>query len=148
MRRPAAPIAVLASVAAALAAAPAAAQSNGGGSAYNAGYGMRSGELSQPISVSRRADSSGNTVIVDGVTRIGSDQSVFYTQRTGGAGDSFGGVGALGGTATAVGNNLVVSVQGSNNTVVVNSTQVNNGAVKAVTVLNGKVDIDAANGGE
>lgn len=122
------------------------AQSNGGGSAFNAGYGLSSGELSRPVNVSRRADGSGNTVVVDGVTRIGDDQSVFYTRRTGGAGDNYGGVGGRG-TATAVGNNLVVSVQGSNNTVVVNSTQINNGAVTAKTVLNGKVNLDEADGG-
>ena len=128
-------------------ATPAFAQSNGGGSAYNAGYGMSSGELSRPINVSRRADTSGNTVVVDGITRVGDDQSVFYSRRTGGAGDAYGGVGGLG-TATAVGNNLVVSVQGSNNTVIVNSSQINNGKVTAQTVLNGKVNLDEADGGE
>ena len=81
------------------------------------------------------------------MTKIGDDQSVFYSRRTGGAGDSYGGVGSLG-MATAVGNNLVVSVQGSNNTVIVNSTQTNNGAVTAKTVLNGKVNLDEADGGE
>ena len=141
-----APLPVLLGVVALAAAGSAAAQSNGGGSAFNAGYGMGSGELSRAINVNRAVDSSGNHVVVDGVTRIGDDQSVFYTRRTGGAGDSYGGVGGLG-TATAVGNNLVVSVQGSNNTVVVNSTQINNGAVTAKTVLNGKVDIDGTNGG-
>ena len=144
MRRAFRPVLLLA---AAALPATAAAQSNGGGSAYNAGYGFGSGELSRPVNVSRRADSSGNTVVVDGVTKIGDDQSVFYSRRTGGAGDSFGGVGGLG-TATAVGNNLVVSVQGSNNTVIVNSSQINNGAVTAQTVLNGKVNLDAADGGE
>lgn len=132
-----------------LAAAPALAQVFGstGGSGFNAGFNAGSGEFSQAVNVSRRADASGNTVVVDGVTRTGDDQSVFYNRRTGGAGDSFGGVGGLG-AATAVGNNLVVSVQGSNNTVVVNSTQTNTGAVTAKTVLNGKVDLDGTNGGE
>lgn len=143
MRRVFRPLLLLA----AAAPAAAAAQSNGGGSAYNAGYGLSSGQLSRPVNVSRRADGSGNTVVVDGVTRIGDDQSVFYSRRTGGAGDSYGGVGGLG-TATAVGNNLVVSVQGSNNTVIVNSTQTNNGAITAKTVLNGKVNLDEADGGE
>ena len=133
----------------ALAASPAAAQVFGstGGSAFNAGYNAASGEFSQPISVSRKADSSGNTVVIDGVTKTGDDQSVFYAHRTGGAGDSYGGVGGQG-TATAVGNNLVVSVQGSNNTVIVNSTQTNTGSVTAQTVLNGKVNIDGTDGGE
>lgn len=133
-----------------LAAAPALAQvyGSGGGSSFNAGYNAAgASEFSQPINVSRRADASGNTVVVDGVTKTGDDQSVFYSRRTGGAGDSYGGVGGLG-TATAVGNNLVVSVQGSNNTVVVNSTQTNTGAVTAKTVLNGKVNLDGTDGGE
>ncbi len=143
-----APLPVLAGALALLSAGAAAAQSNGGGSAFNAGYGMSSGELSRQVNVSRAVDASGNHVVVDGVTRVGDDQSVFYSRRTGGAGDTYGGVGALGAAATAVGNNLVVSVQGSNNTVVVNSTQINNGAVTAKTVLNGKVDIDGTNGGE
>lgn len=145
--RPALPLATAAAIlGGCLTAATAHAQSSGL-SGYSGGYGLTSGALSQPVNVSRRADGQGNTVIVDGVTRIGDDQSVFYRRRTGGAGDQFGGVGGLG-AATAVGNNLVVSVQGSNNTVVVNSTQINNGAVTAKTVLNGKVDLDAADGGE
>lgn len=132
-----------------LVAAPGLAQTFGssGGSSFNAGYNAGSGEFSQAINVSRRADSSGNMVVVDGVTKTGDDQSVFYARRTGGAGDSYGGVGGLG-TATAVGNNLVVSVQGSNNTVVVNATQTNTGAVTAKTVLNGKVNLDGTDGGE
>ena len=133
----------------ALAAPPAAAQVFGstGGSAFNSGYNAASGEFSQPISVSRKADGSGNTVVIDGVTKTGDDQSVFYAHRTGGAGDSYGGVGGQG-TATAVGNNLVVSVQGSNNTVIVNSTQTNTGSVTAQSVLNGKVNLDGTDGGE
>ena len=132
-----------------LAAAPAVAQVFGstGGSGMNAGYNSSSGEFGQAINVSRKADASGNTVVVDGVTKTGDDQSVFYARRTGGAGDSYGGVGGQG-TATAVGNNLVVSVQGSNNTVIVNSTQTNTGAITAQTVLNGKVNLDGTDGGE
>ena len=132
-----------------LSAAPSLAQVFGstGGSSYNGGYNGTAGEFSQAINVSRKYDSSNNTVVVDGVTKTGDDQSVFYARRTGGAGDNYGGVGGLG-TATAVGNNLVVSVQGSNNTVVVNSTQTNTGAVTAKTVLNGKVNLDGTDGGE
>ena len=40
-------------------------------------------------------------------------------------------------TAAAIGNSLNVVVQGNHNTVIVNSTQVNNGAVTAGTSLNG-----------
>lgn len=117
------------------------AQSSNSGSGFNAGYGSGSGEFSRGINVSRASDANGNTVIVDGVTRTGDDQSVFYSRRTGGSSDTYSGVGATG-YGTAIGNNLTVSVQGSNNTVVVNSTQVNNGTVSATTVLNGQVNID------
>ena len=117
------------------------AQSSTSGSGFNAGYGATSGQYSQGINVSRASDANGNTVIVDGVTQTGSDQSVFYSRRTGGSSDTYSGVGATG-YGTAIGNNLAVSVQGSNNTVVVNSTQINNGTVSATTVLNGQVNID------
>lgn len=126
--------------AATLATTPAAqAQSSGSGSQFNAGYGLTSGQISNGVNVSRTSDANGNHIIVDGVTQTGSDQSVFYSRRTG-AGDTYSGAGALGGTA--IGNNLQVSVVGSNNTVVVNSTQTNNAPVTATTVLNGQVDLD------
>ena len=90
------------------------------------------------------ASLNGNTTIVDGVTQIGSDQSMFARAgSTTGASDSFNGAGALGG-ATAIGNNLSVNVSGNYNTVVVNSTQTNTGAVSATTTLNGKVNLDGA----
>lgn len=125
---------------AAASAGAAQAQSSGSGSQFNSGYGLSSGQMSNPINVSRAYDTSGNHVVVDGVTQTGSDQSVFYTRRTGGAGDSYSGAGGLGGVA--IGNNLQVSVVGNNNTVVVNSTQTNNAAVTATTVLNGQVNLD------
>lgn len=120
------------------------AQSTTSGSGFNAGYGATSGQYSRGVDVSRAVDANGNTVIVDGVTRTGSDQSVFYSRRTGGSSDTYSGVGATG-YGTAIGNNLAVTVQGSNNTVVVNATQVNNGTVSNTTVLNGKVNIDEGN---
>ena len=104
---------------------------------YNAGG---PGEFSRGIDVTTR-DANGNKIIVDGVTQIGSDQSVFSRGSVGGAFDSFSGAGALGGN-TAIGNSLNVTVQGNYNTVVVNSTQINNGNVSASSVLNGKVNLD------
>ena len=93
------------------------------------------------MNVSTR-NASGNLVITDGVTQIGSDQSVFSKSgSTSGASDAYSGAGAVGG-ASAIGNNLSVNVSGNYNTVVVNSTQVNNGSVSATTVLNGKVNLD------
>jgi holdfast attachment protein HfaA len=37
------------------------------------------------------------------------------------------------GSSTAIGNNLTVVTQGNNNTVIVNSTQINNGNISAGT---------------
>jgi holdfast attachment protein HfaA len=48
-----------------------------------------------------------------------------------------GGLGAAYGGATAIGNSLNVVTVGSNNTVVVNSTQTNNGNQNASVSLNG-----------
>ena len=77
--------------------------------------------------------------IVDGIIQAGANS---YSSATGGVSSSFSGVGgANGGTAiggsTAIGNSLNVVVQGNHNTVIVNSTQTNNGNVTAGTSLNG-----------
>ncbi len=136
--------AIGACVALAMLAAPALAQTSEGGSQFNAGYGWTSGQVSSPVNVSRSTDANNNHVIVDGVTQTGQDGSVFFSQRTSGAADTYTGAGAVGGTA--IGNNLQVSVTGSNNTVVVNSTQTNNAPVTATTVLNGQVNLDGGNG--
>ncbi|MBE7217765.1 MAG: holdfast anchoring protein HfaA [Caulobacteraceae bacterium] len=144
-RRPAVALRpVAAGAALAMLAAPALAQTSEGGSSFNAGYGWTSGQVSSPVNVSRAYDANGNHVIVDGVTQTGQDGSVFYGRQTSGAGDTYTGAGALGGTA--IGNNLQVSVTGNNNTVVVNSTQTNNAPVTATTVLNGQVNLDGGNG--
>ena len=110
------------------AAAPALAQSNTGSANYNAGYGRVSGQENRMVDYSTR-DANGNRVIVDGVMLTGDDQSTFT--RSGGSLDSYSGAGSLGGNSTAIGNNLVVITQGSYNTVIVNSTQTNNGDVTA-----------------
>lgn len=106
---------------------------------FNAGYGRYSGQENRAVDVTTR-DANGNRVIVDGLILTGEDQSSF--SRAGGAADAFAGVGALGGGATAIGNNLVVVTQGNHNTVIVNSSQVNNGPVTATTQLNGGVSGD------
>lgn len=95
---------------------------------FNAGYGRRAGSENHPVDVATR-DANGNRVIVDGLILTGEDQSSFSSAS--GAADAYAGVGSLGGGATAIGNNLVVITQGSNNTVIVNSSQVNNGTVTA-----------------
>ena len=103
---------------------------------FNAGYGRRAGSENHPVEVSTR-DANGNRVIVDGIIQSGEDQSTFAFGS--GAGESYSGVGSLGGGASAIGNSLVVVTQGSYNTVIVNSNQINNGNVSAGTNLNGGV---------
>ncbi|MDX9997398.1 MAG: holdfast anchoring protein HfaA [Phenylobacterium sp.] len=101
---------------------------------FNAGYGRYAGQENRPVDVGTR-DANGNRVIVDGLILTGEDQSTFA--RASGAADAFAGVGAVGGGASAIGNNLVVVTQGNYNTVIVSSSQVNNGPVTATTQLNG-----------
>jgi len=120
--------------------AVAAAQSAGssGMGAYTAGYGGARYTTARPQSGSTR-DANGNRLIVDGIIQAGAST---YSSASGGVSSSFSGAGgAGGGTAiggsTAIGNSLNVVVQGNHNTVIVNSTQVNNGAVTAGTSLNG-----------
>jgi holdfast attachment protein HfaA len=98
-------------------------------SSFETGYGMARNEMQNAIDPSTR-DANGNRVLVDGMMVTGTDNSVYAYGKTMGAGDSYSGAGALGG-ATAIGNNLQVIVQGSYNTVVVHSTQTNNGNVSA-----------------
>lgn len=109
------------------------------GSQFTNGYGRTAGQENQPISVGTR-DANGNRLIVDGIIQVGADNSVYARAGAFGAGDSFAGAGALGG-ASAVGNSLNVTVQGSWNTVIVNSNQTNTGAITATTDLTGKVDL-------
>ena len=119
--------------------AGAAAQSAGssGMGAYSAGYGGARYTTARPQSGSTR-DANGNRLIIDGIIQAGAST---WSSATGGVSSSYAGAGSAGGTAiggsTAIGNSLNVVVQGNHNTVIVNSTQVNNGAVTAGTALNG-----------
>jgi len=131
----------LAVVAAALLAVPAvaAAQSAGSSSAgtYQAGYGNARYATARSQTRSTR-DAGGNRLIVDGIIQAGASA---WSSASGGVSSSFSGAGGTGGTtiggSTAIGNSLNVVVQGNHNTVVVNSSQVNNGDVTAGTSLNG-----------
>ena len=99
---------------------------------FNAGGGRYAGSENHPVDVSTR-DANGNRVIVDGLILTGEDQSSF--SRSWGSADAYAGVGASSGGSSAIGNNLVVVTQGNYNTVIVNSTQVNNGDVSAGTQM-------------
>ena len=123
-----------------LALPPAAAAQSAGSSGlggYQAGYGASRYTTARPQTGSTR-DENGNRLIVNGIIQAGASA---YSSASGGVSSSFSGAGGAGGTAiggsTAIGNNLNVVVQGNHNTVIVNSSQVNNGDVTAGTNLNG-----------
>ena len=102
---------------------------------YTAGYGGSRYTTAQPQTGSTR-DANGNRLIVNGIIQSGASA---YSSTTGGVGyaGSASGNGQTIGGSTAIGNSLNVVVQGNHNTVIVNSTQVNNGNVTAGTDLNG-----------
>ncbi|MBU4433062.1 MAG: holdfast anchoring protein HfaA [Alphaproteobacteria bacterium] len=99
--------------------------------AFNAGYGRIAGQENRVVDYSTR-DANGNRVVVDGVMLTGADQSVYSSSNSSGSLDAYSGVGGRGySSSTAIGNNLTVITQGNNNTVIVNSTQTNTGAISA-----------------
>jgi holdfast attachment protein HfaA len=115
-----------------LATVPAQAQSRAGyANEFSRPYGLNPGDESRPFDASTR-DLNGNRVIIDGRIVVGSDLSSLplglYNSGNGGMGFS--------GTGTAIGNQLNVTTQGSFNTVIVNSTQVNNG--DQTVIINGR----------
>ncbi|ESQ82774.1 hypothetical protein AEAC466_16675 [Asticcacaulis sp. AC466] len=102
---------------------------SGSVSPYETGYGLTRNQLQNPIDPSTR-DANGNRVLIDGMMTTGTDNSVYSYSKTLGVGDTYSGAGSLGG-ATAIGNSLSVVVQGNYNTVIIHSTQTNNGNVTA-----------------
>jgi len=127
---------------AALFALPCAAEAQSAGSSgmsnYQAGYGAARYTTARPQTGSTR-DANGNRLIVNGIIQSGANS---YSSASGGVASSFSGVGGSDGRmtvggSTAIGNSLNVVVQGNHNTVIVNSTQTNNGNVTAGTNLNG-----------
>jgi holdfast attachment protein HfaA len=76
---------------------------------------------------------AGNRVIIDGIIQTG----VGVSTQTGLFGN-----GGVGSNATAIGNQLNVNVTGRYNTVIVNSTQINNGDINASANANGNVSED------
>lgn len=111
-------------------------------SSYNQGYGMTPGEENAPVNSSLR-DANGNLTVVNGqfTSSSMSQQTGVQQMSVIGGGGGMGtmgamsnstGVGASGSatsvaTASAVGNSLNVVTVGNNNTVVVDSSQINNG---------------------
>lgn len=120
-------------VAALLAAAPAHAQSRAGyTNEFSRPYGMNPGDESRPYDA-RTRDLNGNRVIVDGRMIVGDDLSSLPLGLYNSSGTGMG----FSGTGSAIGNQLNVNTSGSFNTVVVNSTQVNNGN-QTVNIVNGQ----------
>lgn len=128
-----------AALALSLIALPASAQlaSSSGTSSFQNGYGGARQSVTSAQTGSTR-DENGNRLIVDGIIQAGASA---YSRQSGGVSNSYsGGVGngysSVAG-ATAIGNNLNVVVQGSHNTVIVNSRQTNSGNVTARNDLTG-----------
>lgn len=109
-------------------------------STYNTPFGMLAGQENAPVDASLR-DANGNLSVVNGQFQSnafaqGFAQSGASASGLGsGAGSSGSGAGFSG--ATAIGNSLNVITTGSNNTVIVNSSQKNTGNVTATTSVNG-----------
>jgi len=104
-----------------------------------AGYGNARAMESATFNPSTR-DSQGNRIIKDGVIQTGSGGS----QVSSGANASSAVYGAAffesgaNSSATAIGNLVNITVEGSNNTIVLNSIQNNSGNITANSKLNGR----------
>jgi len=114
---------------------------------FETGYGLTRNQMQHPVDPSTR-DANGNRILLDGNIVTGADSSVYAYSKTLGVGDSYSGAGAPGGT-TAIGNYLNVTVNGNYNTVIVHSTQTNNGNVTATsngTTATGDTGTNTLNG--
>ncbi|MCA8900199.1 MAG: holdfast anchoring protein HfaA [Hyphomonas sp.] len=112
----------------ALAGAPAMAQEAGYTAEFERPYGWSYGSEDRPYDAANGRDELGNRVIINGLINGGSTlgQSL-YT----GWGQTEGGTGMIG-SGMAVGNQLNVITNGSYNTIIIDSTQINNGDQTAV----------------
>ncbi|OGN51134.1 MAG: holdfast attachment protein HfaA, partial [Caulobacterales bacterium RIFOXYB1_FULL_67_16] len=113
-----------------------------GAAQFQQGYGSARSTTSTATTGSTR-DANGNRLIVNGIIQSGAST---YSSQSGGVASAYAGAGSgssgttIGGS-TAIGNQLNVVVQGSHNTVIVNSKQTNNGDVSAGTALNGSLNL-------
>jgi holdfast attachment protein HfaA len=97
---------------------------------YNNPIGM-SGSTNAPVNSSLR-DANGNLEVVDGKITSSSFSEVGGVQGFNGGSSGVGGTSS----ATAIGNQLNVVTMGSNNIVIVDSTQINNGDQNANNNVN------------
>lgn len=113
----------------------AAAQAASSMSDFERPYGFSYGQEDQPYDAGTR-DASGNRVIINGMINGGSGlSSGLYTSW----GQTDGASGMIG-SGTAVGNQLNVITYGSYNTIIIDSTQINNG--DQTVVLNGELNLN------
>ena len=113
---------------------PANAQAASSVAEFERPYGFGYGEESAPYAANSR-DRLSNRVVINGLIEGGSGLGTgLYT----GWGQTEGAAGMLG-SGTAVGNQLNVITNGSNNTIIIDSTQINNGDQSVV--LNGELDL-------
>ncbi|MCI4643735.1 MAG: holdfast anchoring protein HfaA [Hyphomonadaceae bacterium] len=98
-------------------------------------YGFSYGAEERPFDAGTR-DINGNRVVVNGLINGGT--GLGFGMNTG-WGQTDGASGMLG-TGTAVGNQLNVITNGSNNTIIIDATQINNGDQNVV--LNGELNLD------
>ena len=101
-------------------------------------YGFGYNEESQPFDA-RTRDLNGNRVIVNGRMMVGDDLSTLPDGMWNLNGYSNGAGAGYGGSA-AIGNQLNVITQGSWNTVIIDSTQINSGDINA-GYLNGELNL-------
>jgi holdfast attachment protein HfaA len=110
-------------------------------------FGFSYGQESQGFDANTR-DANGNRLILDGRIMTGMDASTFSSATASASSwaQSMSGAGFSNGSSSnqAIGNQLNVITNGNYNTVIVNSTQTNNGNQTATssTALNGKIDLN------
>ena len=108
--------------------------------AFNGGFGGQGAE--NMGATGRVRDANNNLLVVNGI--IGGSAAGAGATAIAGAGASFSqqeGVGHTAAGATAIGNNLSINVIGAWNTVIVDSTQINNGDQNATVSLNGDLKL-------
>lgn len=110
-------------------------------SSFERPYGYGYGQEERPIDNVGLRDANGNLTITNGLIQGGSGLG-FGLNTQWGQTDGFYGATGFGNsnTGTAVGNQLNVITQGNWNTVIIDSTQINNGNQTAV--LNGELNLD------
>jgi holdfast attachment protein HfaA len=103
---------------------------------YSTNYGMTAGEENATVNPSLR-DGNGNLTVVNGQFTSSQMSQQSGVQNMSGLTGNGTSAGVGYGTATAIGNSLNVVTNGNNNTVIVNSTQTNNGNQTATVSMNG-----------